>query len=99
MRSLAQNFDKVPLPQVFLDQSMIRLSLLPCTLANREKIQEHLAAGVVVCGNQELLGEIVNNKQVTEDLTKGLTGELPINRLMKEHPDKSGAGTDSQIID
>lgn len=97
MRSLAQNFNKVPLPKVEFDQHRFLLSMEPCTLARRDQIRKHLGRGVIVCGNQVLLGEIAENKQVKprQDLTKDLTDHLPMYTLMKEYPDTSGGGTKS----
>lgn len=66
-------------------------SVCPCETSKLKQIKKHLKKGVVVCGKREdLIQERMHNK--TKELLRKIRPELPLNELMKEYPDKTGAG-------
>jgi hypothetical protein len=95
--SLVANQRKLGLKKIKFNNR--RFSIMPAKNIHLNTIKKHLKEkNIVVCGNSaELITE--NMKNSTKELLQKLSMNVPLCELMKEYPDKAGAGETGHFVE
>jgi hypothetical protein len=94
LKSLAANSSKLVGFEADLQHKEPRFCMLPCVVEKRTTLLQHLGLkDIVVCGDKSALATKQRPFRATIEKLQRIRPALPLNELLKEHPDTSGAGT------